>query len=217
MNHTEQDFSERVSILMARMNIRSKETFAKELGIGRTTLYYNETDENQPPSKKTLARLNELEQKHGIKTEHGVQPVLKEPVHMYGGSDREPRMIPVISWAHAGDAQDYEELPEDWQDEVPTLCRDKKAFGLKLEGSSMTPRFHEGAELVITPSSEPYSGQYVVVKFKEHGGVLFRRLEIERDIFRLVPENDRYPVGEYQAEDFEWIYPVFGVFEKLMK
>ena len=95
---------------------------------------------------------------------------------------KEPRtgMIPVVSWAHAGEAIDYDVLPD--ADQVPTLCSDELAFGLKLEGDSMMPRFHEGAELVVAPSIEPYSGQYVVVRFAEHGGVLFRRLELEKDV-----------------------------------
>ena len=132
-------------------------------------------------------------------------------------SKNRTRMIPVIGWAHAGDPIDYEEEFCDEQDYVPTLCRDAKAFGLKLEGDSMKPRFNEGAELVVTPSAEVYSGQYVVVKFARHGGVLFRRLERMHDTITLIPENERYSIKEYETTDFEWIYPVFGVFERLMK
>ena len=127
------------------------------------------------------------------------------------------RMIPVIGWAHAGDAKEYEEQYCEEADYVPTLCRDDKAFGLTLEGDSMMPRYHEGAELIISPSEQAYSGQYVVVKFTRHSDVLFRRLERTGDTITLIPENEKYAVKEYATTDFEWIYPVYGVFERLMK
>ena len=127
------------------------------------------------------------------------------------------RMIPVIGWAHAGDPIDYEEQYCEEADYVPTLCRDDKAFGLTLEGDSMMPRYHEGAELIISPSEQAYSGQYVVVKFTRHSDVLFRRLERTGDTITLIPENEKYAVKEYATTDFEWIYPVYGVFERLMK
>ncbi len=126
------------------------------------------------------------------------------------------RMIPVVSWAHAGECVAYEELPESWREWVPTECRDKKAMGLVLEGDSMEGRFREGDLLVVMPSEEAYSGCFVVAKFRDDG-VVFRRFEKTGSQIRLVPLNERYPIGEHDAEEFAWIWPVWGRWSQLWK
>ncbi|MGJ8661725.1 MAG: hypothetical protein ACSHXL_06785, partial [Bacteroidota bacterium] len=54
------------------------------------------------------------------------------------------------------------------------------------------------------------------LKFTSCSGVLFRRLERQGNDVTLTPMNERYAVKEYHCSDFDWIYPVYGVFERLM-
>jgi len=126
------------------------------------------------------------------------------------------RLIPVLGWAHAGEAATYEELPESWQDQVPTECRDVKAFAVRLEGESMEPKFSEGDLLILQPSKQPYNGCLAVCRF-QNDGIVFRRLELLPGKVRLMALNPLYPPSEHSPEDFSWIYPVWGRWTQIWK
>jgi SOS-response transcriptional repressor LexA len=129
---------------------------------------------------------------------------------------RRERRIPVVGWAHAGEAADYEELPASWQDRIPTDCRDERAFGVRLEGESMMPDFKDGDLLVLMPSEEVYSGALAVVRL-EAGGVLFRRVEIRAERLVLVPLNPQYDREEFKRSEVSWCYPVWGSWRQTWK
>lgn len=118
-------------------------------------------------------------------------------------------MIGVTGWAHAGEAESYEEIPEPWKGKIPTECRDPKAFAVILEGDSMEPKFSEGDLLVVQPTEQAHSGSLVVAKFA-NDGVIFRRFEITGKTVTLVPLNTRYQASQHSIEEFSWIYPVWG-------
>ena len=44
------------------------------------------------------------------------------------------RKVPIISYAQAGQAIDFDLVPTDDQEILPSLCRDPKAFGLITAG-----------------------------------------------------------------------------------
>lgn len=119
------------------------------------------------------------------------------------------RQIPVIGWAHAGEAGSYEELPIDWQHRIPTECRDPNAFAVVLEGESMEPKYSAGDLLVLQPNREAYSGCLAVCKFRDDG-VVFRRVEFLPDGVRLVALNTSYEPVAYPRDSFAWIYPLWG-------
>lgn len=126
------------------------------------------------------------------------------------------RTIPVLGWAHAGDAASYEEIAADWQDRVPTECRDPKAFAVRLEGDSMEPKYSEGDLLILQPSEEIFSGCLAVLKLT-NDGIIFRRVERRGEQFRLVPLNQQYGVEEISKEMVAWIYPVWGMWRQVWK
>jgi SOS-response transcriptional repressor LexA len=139
-----------------------------------------------------------------------------EPSATYGSKRRRERLIPVTSWAHAGEATSYEELPKHWQDQIPTECQDEHAFAVRLEGPSMEPKFSEGDLLILQPGKEPYSGCLAVCRFK-NDGVVFRRVEFQPDAIRLIALNPAYPTDTYPRESFAWIYPVWGRWTQIWK
>lgn len=202
---------QRLALVAAALGIKKKSNLAEKLGIGRTTLYYIENGDAQP-SEQFLQALESLEQEAGASTETYVHstPIKKRK------STLETRMIPVVGWAHAGDAASYEELPPSWQNEIPTECQDVKAFAVSLEGDSMEPRFGDGDLLIVQPSEQAYSGCYVVARFS-NDGVIFRRLEMNGGQISLVPLNERYQVTTHAPEEFSWIYPVWGRWTQLWK
>lgn len=126
------------------------------------------------------------------------------------------REIPVIGWAHAGQAASYEELPESWQEMIPTNCRDPKAFGVTLEGDSMEPMFRDGDMLVLMPSQRIHNGCLAVVRLASDG-VLLRRIEVRGERLRLVPLNPRYEAEELSNDQVSWAYPVWGRWSQVWK
>ncbi len=126
------------------------------------------------------------------------------------------RTIRVRGWAHAGEALAYEELPEHWQCEIVTDCRDPQAFAVKLEGDSMAESYHEGDQLVLMPGTEPHSGCFAVCRFKD-GSFVFRRIELLGESVSLVPENKRYNPTTHHRSEFDWIYPIWESRRQLWK
>jgi SOS-response transcriptional repressor LexA len=126
------------------------------------------------------------------------------------------RLIPVVSWAHAGEAESFEELPESWQDRVPTECRDEKAFAVRLIGDSMGPLYVEGDLLVLQPGREIYSGCLAVVRLA-NDGILFRRVERRAERLVLVPLNQQYKTEEFACEEIAWAYPLWGMWRQVCK
>lgn len=135
---------------------------------------------------------------------------------------RMDRLIPVLGWAHAGDAVCYDEVPPSWQDWIPTECRDKHAFALRLEGDSMKATnqglsFDDGDLIIAMPSEEWYSGCFAICRFTDHG-VVFRRIEKSSGgSISLVPLNERYPIEQHALSAFDKIIPVWGRWTQLWK
>jgi len=128
----------------------------------------------------------------------------------------ENRTIPVLGWAHAGDAMNYDEIPESWQERVPTECRDPKAFAVRLEGDSMEPKFYEGDILILQPGEEIYNGCLAILKMCTDG-YIFRRVEIRPECLRLIPLNPQWGVEEIPRDQIAWAYPVWGMVRRIAK
>ncbi len=126
------------------------------------------------------------------------------------------RMIPVVSWAHAGEADNFEELPKSWQDMVPTECRDPKAFAVRLIGDSMGPLYVEGDMLILQPGREIYSGCLAVVRLA-NDGILFRRVEVRGSDLLLVPLNPQYQAEKFPLSEISWAYPLWGMWRQVCK
>jgi SOS-response transcriptional repressor LexA len=126
------------------------------------------------------------------------------------------KMIPVLSWAHAGEAVSFEELPLTWQDQVPTECRDEKAFAVRLIGESMAPNYLEGDLLILQPSKAVFSGCLAVVRLA-NDGILFRRVEVRGSRLQLVPLNPQYKIEEFEGDDISWAYPLWGMWRQVGK
>jgi len=125
----------------------------------------------------------------------------------------QPRSIPVISWAQAGIATDFEQVPDDWQEKIHVDVGDPKAFAVKLRGDSMEPRFQDGDVVVVLPSTTARNGDLVIANIKGQG-VAFKILNISSGNTRkmkLTSYNQVYAPMEHMVEDLHWIYPVHSV------
>lgn len=118
------------------------------------------------------------------------------------------RSIPVISWAHAGAAANYDEMPKHFQGVISTMSRDRRAFALTIEGDSMEPKFLSGDRVVLEPSGGPINGKPVVAKFVNDSVQLRIFFRLPSGKIRLSPINQVYPAIEHSPSEFAWIFPV---------
>lgn len=120
------------------------------------------------------------------------------------------RMVPVVSWAAAGVAQDYSDMTEQIDEMIETECRDENAFALIIEGDSMEPRFLAGDIVIFAPGSEARSGNFVAARLREGKGVLFKKFKRtgpEGGLILLESLNPHYKSKEYPTTAFHFIYP----------
>ena len=130
------------------------------------------------------------------------------------------RPVPVVSWAQAGAAHDYQDLCNQLEDWVESDCRDTNAFALIIEGDSMEPEFHAGDQVVFAPNSEPRNGDFVVGRLREGGGVVFkqfRRTGSEGQTIRLESLNPAYRPVDYPASALLFIYPAVDLKRRLRR
>ena len=165
----------------------------------------------------------ELARRLGVRLEwliHGLgdpenfssDPVVNEAVAEYGV---ETHQVPVISWAHAGAAAAYEEMPRHFMGKISAMSRDTRAFALIVEGDSMEPKIVAGDRVVCEPSSPLVNGRMVVAKHLNEGVQLRIYYRLPSGRIRLAPANPVYLPFEYDPDSFLWIYPVTGLYRPL--
>ncbi len=179
-----------------------QQSMADRLGITRPYLSEIE-NERRRPSETLIQKLASLKEGFDAGRNHNVQSKLPSA----------GRGVPIISWARAGAASSYEEMPFDSREVIPSDCPDDKAFGLILEGDSMEPKYSPGDVVVLMPLRQPHSNQLVGAKIRDQGAV-FKILTVlpASRRFRLSSYNSAvYPPVELRESDFEWIYPAYEV------
>ena len=83
---------------------------------------------------------------------------------------------------------------------------DPHAFLVRVEGSSMYPKFEDGNFVLVEPGTEPELEDCVLVRLNS-GHTLIKRLLSRRHGYRLGSFNDPQ-VLEYPREDVTWCYYV---------
>ncbi|HTJ78501.1 MAG TPA: XRE family transcriptional regulator [Rariglobus sp.] len=220
--NSEESFGERLRRVREKSGL-TQEDFAKRMFVGRTYLNGLETGRN-PPNDRLVHQLDVLE-KTGVNLVD--YPIFREPGLRVDestpppGITTTPRKVPVISWARAGEATSYEEIPKDWQKTVFSECPDPYAFAIEIEGDSMEPNYRGGDVVIVMPSLKPRAHCLVVAKLKSDG-VVFKVLSItapyaktKERVFRLASYNPLYSAVDYVEDDFHWIYPVHSVTRNL--
>ncbi len=123
------------------------------------------------------------------------------------------RRVPIVSWASAGAATDYQDLANQIDELVETNSRDPNAFAVFIEGDSMEHRFYAGDRVVFAPNLEPRNGDAVLAKLTD-GRVFFKwfhRTGPEGQRVRLSSENPNYGPMEFSREELQFVYPAWEV------
>jgi SOS-response transcriptional repressor LexA len=133
------------------------------------------------------------------------------------------RSVPVISYVQAGmmsEVVDPFALGDGFEMiDAPPECS-CRTFGLRIEGNSMEPRFHDGDTVVIDPALAPRPGDFVVGKngkeeatFKKY--VLRGVDENGDEVFELAPLNEDYPTLNSKRDGLVIIGVCVGRWETL--
>ena len=187
----------------------SQERLADKLDITRS--YLSQVENGEPASAKLQARFRNVvarwDDAGGTTDSNGV-PNDVDIVPL--------RLVPLVSWAQAGQAVEYDELPTSWQKKVHTTVNDPKAFAVSVAGDSMEPRYHADDVAFLEPSRPVRQHDTVIARLKD-GGVVFKIYSRVGDIVRFSSYNPAYPPFEVPVSDIVWAYAVHSVLKLVNK
>lgn len=200
---THDNFAERLRFWRVSQNFTQAEA-ARQLDIDRS--YLSQVERGRSPGNALRTRFLLLEKSSSVKVNGNVTMA-------YG-----LRNLPVLSWAQAGQATDFSEIPCDWDEVVPSDVADERAFGVRLRGDSMEPKYSDGDIAILLPSKPPINGQVVVANLKDEGILCkIMHVQLDKNLIQLSSYNPAYPPMERHRDQFHWIFPVASIIKQLMR
>lgn len=203
-SHSSNDnFAERLRLWRVSQNFTQAEA-AHQLDIDRS--YLSQVERGRSPGNALRTRFSLIEKSSSIRINGNVTAA-------YG-----LRNLPVFSWTQAGQAVDFSEIPRDWEEVVPSAVADERAFGIRLRGDSMEPRFSDGDIAILLPSIAPTNGEIVVANLRNQGVLCkIMHVQLDRNLVKLSGYNPAYPPMEYRLDEFHWIFPVESIIKPLRR
>ncbi len=130
------------------------------------------------------------------------------------------RMVPVINKVAAGYPEDFNDLdyPVGIADDYVRCpdIHDPNAFGVRVVGDSMQPKFREGDIVVFSPAAEVHNGDDCFIRFAEPHETTFKRVFFEPDNkVRLQPRNENYSPLIVDGKRINGLYRAAIKYEKL--
>jgi len=197
------NFAERLRFWRVSQNFTQADA-AQQLDIDRS--YLSQVERGRSPGNALRTRFFLIEKSSSTKINGNVAAA-------YG-----LRNLPVLSWTQAGQAVDFSEIPRDWDEVVPSGVSDEHAFGVRLRGDSMEPRFSDGDIAILLPSIAPTNGEIVVVNLKNQGVLCkIMHVHLEKSLIKLSSYNPAYPPMEYHRDEFHWIFTVESIIKPLRR
>jgi SOS-response transcriptional repressor LexA len=197
------NFAERLRFWRVSQNLTQAEA-AQQLDIDRA--YLSQIERGRAPGNALRTRFLLREKSSSLKTASNVNGAYNL------------RNLPVLSWAQAGEAIDYGEIPADWEAMVPSDVSDERAFGVRLRGDSMEPRFSDGDIAILLPSIPATNGEIVVANLKNEGVLCkIMHVQLDKNLIQLSSYNPAYPPMERHRDQFHWMFPVSSVVKQLRR
>jgi len=201
--------SEHIRIQNLELLIAEAGSAAKLARIVGTNSSYLSQVRNQMPTKKGTPRGvgNDLAEKleRGMGKAAGWMDELHEDGHSPPTPSLEPNastgpdirsLRPLISWVQAGEWSEISEgfIPQYGMELLPcpVICS-PESFVLRVRGSSMEPKFHEGDLIFVDPRAAAVHGRYVVVRLDDSNEASFKQLIVEGDRQYLKALNPDWP------------------------
>jgi len=202
-NSPNDNFAQHLRFWRASQNLTQAEA-AKLLGYDRS--YLSQVERGRPPGKALRTKFHLIEKPKTIIGNGG-------GIMTYG-----LRNLPVLSWAQAGQATEFEQIPSDWDEVVPSDTTDERAFGVRLRGDSMEPKFSDGDIAILLPSIPATNGEIVVANIKDQGILCkIMHVQLDKNLIKLSSYNPAYPPTEYHRDEFHWIFPVATIIKQLRR
>ena len=104
--------------------------------------------------------------------------------------------LPLISWVQAGEWYEISEsfVPQYGAELLPCPVKcSPESFVLRVRGTSMEPKFHEGDLIFVDPNACADHGKYVVVRLDLSNEATFKQLIIEEGRQYLKALNPDWP------------------------
>jgi phage repressor protein C with HTH and peptisase S24 domain len=198
------DFAEHLRFWRISQNLTQAEA-GKLLDIDRS--YYSQIEGGKrKPGNALRTRFQLVEKSSSIKPSGNVR-----------GAAYGLRNIPILSWAQAGQATDFEQMSE-WDEVVPSDVADERSFGVRLRGDSMEPKFSDGDIAILLPSTAPTNGEIVVANIRNQGALCkIMHVQLDKKLVKLSSYNPAYPPTEYHRDEFHWIFPVAAIIKQLRR
>lgn len=170
---------------------------ARRLNTTRQTVNHWETGYSAPSRKRAplVAEILEipLEALAGDPNRINVERVVSDSV----------RRIPMLDWVNAGRGALVEPYEIDGNHELVQIDIEvsNRAFALRVHGESMEPDFRNGDIIIVDPTVEPHSGQFVIAELlgpspdPGPGEITFKQYRPRNGTptFDLMPLNPDYP------------------------
>ena len=201
--HLNESFAERLRFWRVSQSFTQAEA-ARQLDIDRS--YLSQVERGRSPGNALRTRFFLIEKSSSVKVNGNV-------VAAYG-----LRNLPVLSWTQAGQAVELGEIPRDWDEVVPSDVSDERAFGVRLRGDSMEPKFSDGDIAILLPSTTPTNGEIVVANLRNQGvSCKIMHVQLDKNLVKLSSYNPAYPPTEYHRDEFHWIFPVAAIIKQLRR
>jgi SOS-response transcriptional repressor LexA len=202
-NPPDANFAERLRFWRVSHSLTQTEA-ARQLDIDRS--YLSQVERGRPPGNALRTRFLLLEKSSSIKARGHTATA-------YG-----LRNLPILSWAQAGRALDSGQIAGDWDEVVPSDVTDEHAFGVRLRGDSMEPKFSDSDIAILLPGAAATNGEIVVVNIKDQGVLCkIMHVQLDKNLVKLSSYNPAYPPTEYHRDEFHWIYPVAAIIKQLRR
>lgn len=200
-NPLHENFAERLRLWRASHNLTQTEA-ARQLDIDRS--YLSQVERGRLPGNGLRTRFVLLEKASSVKARGHATAA-------YG-----LRNLPILSSAQAGQSVDFEPLPGNWDEVVPSNVADERAFGIRLRGDSMEPKFSDNDIAILLPGTAAINGEIVVANIKNQGVLCkIMHVQLDKNLVKLSSYNPAYPPTEYHRDEFHWIYPVATIIKQL--
>jgi SOS-response transcriptional repressor LexA len=194
---TNDHFAERLRFWRVRQNLTQAEA-SRRLDIDRS--YLSQIERGRRPGKALRTRFLLIEK--------------SSSVTIRGGDGL--RNLPVLSWTQAAQTTDLGEIPQEWDDLVPSDVTDERAFGVRLHGDSMEPKFSDGDIAILLPGAVPTNGDVVIANLKDEGLLCkIMHLQLDKNLVKLSSYNPAHPPVERHRDQFHWLFPVAVILKQL--
>ena len=117
--------------------------------------------------------------------------------------ERETVQLIALAGREGGDCVEFVNAPG-------IKARHGDAFGVRIDGESMSPDIAHGDVVILSPSHRARDGHRAVVQLRRQIGVTCKLFRREGESVHLVPINEQFRPQTFDASELEWALRVLA-------